>query len=64
MLVKWIQAIVGPSVAVLPDRQLVAIGIVGVRCALALPGHDLRLVFAVFLGLVGFHLVRDAAVSP
>jgi uncharacterized protein len=29
LLVKWIQAIVGPAVAVLLDRQLVAIGIVG-----------------------------------
>jgi uncharacterized membrane protein YfcA len=38
-------------------------GVVGALCALALPGHDLRIVFAVFLGLVGLRLVRDAAVS-
>ena len=36
--------------------------VVGALCALALPGHDLRVVFAVFLGLIGLRLVRDAAV--
>jgi uncharacterized membrane protein YfcA len=31
----------------------------GAELALALPGHSLRLVFAVFLALVGLRLVRD-----
>jgi uncharacterized membrane protein YfcA len=31
----------------------------GAVLALALPGHSLRLVFAVFLALVGLRLVRD-----
>jgi uncharacterized membrane protein YfcA len=36
----------------------------GALLALALPGSTLRIVFAVFLGLVGLRLVRDAARGP
>ena len=36
----------------------------GALLALALPGSTLRIVFAVFLALVGLRLVRDAARSP
>jgi uncharacterized membrane protein YfcA len=36
----------------------------GALLALALPGSTLRLVFAVFLGVVGLRLVRDAARGP
>jgi uncharacterized membrane protein YfcA len=36
----------------------------GALLALALPGSTLRLVFAVFLGVVGLRLVRDAARRP
>ena len=36
-------------------------GAAGAVLALALPGSVLRIVFAVFLGLVGLRLVRDAA---
>jgi uncharacterized protein len=34
-------------------------GIAGALLALALPGHALRLVFALFLAVVGVRLVRD-----
>jgi uncharacterized protein len=34
-------------------------GVVGALVALALPGSALRLLFAVFVGLVGLQLVRD-----
>ena len=34
-------------------------GILGALLALALPGSTLRLVFAVFIGLVGLRLARD-----
>ena len=34
-------------------------GVVGALVALALPGSTLRLLFAVFVGLVGLRLVRD-----
>ncbi|MGZ4352191.1 MAG: TSUP family transporter [Gaiellaceae bacterium] len=36
----------------------------GALLALALPGSTLRIVFAVFLALVGLRLVRDAARRP
>jgi uncharacterized membrane protein YfcA len=35
-------------------------GIVGALLALALPAHVLKLVFALFLGVVAVRLVRDA----
>jgi hypothetical protein len=35
-------------------------GIAGALVALSLPGDALRMVFAVFLGLVGARLIRDA----
>jgi uncharacterized protein len=39
-------------------------GAAGAVLALALPGPTLRIVFAVFLGLVAVRLVRDAIVTP
>jgi uncharacterized membrane protein YfcA len=39
-------------------------GAAGSLLALAIPGHDLRTIFAVFLGLIGIRLVRHAAVAP
>ncbi len=39
-------------------------GAAGALLALALPGATLQIVFAVFLGLVGLRLVRDAARLP
>ena len=38
-------------------------GVLGALLALALPGHVLRLVFAVFLALVAVRLIRDALVA-
>jgi uncharacterized protein len=38
-------------------------GVAGSLLALALPSHDLRLVFAVFLALVAVRLVRDSLVT-
>jgi uncharacterized protein len=38
-------------------------GTAGALLALALPGNVLRMVFALFLGLVGVRLVRDALVG-
>jgi uncharacterized protein len=38
-------------------------GVAGSLLALALPSHDLRLVFAVFLALVAIRLVRDSLVT-
>lgn len=38
-------------------------GVAGAVLALALPGHVLRIVFAVFLGLVSVRLVRDSLVA-
>ena len=38
-------------------------GVLGALLALALPAHVLRLVFAVFLGLVAIRLVRDSLVA-
>jgi uncharacterized membrane protein YfcA len=38
-------------------------GAVGALLALALSGHTLRVVFAVFVGLVGIRLVRDGLVA-
>jgi len=38
-------------------------GVLGALLALALPGHVLRLVFAVFLGLVAIRLVRDSLLA-
>jgi uncharacterized protein len=38
-------------------------GAAGSLLALAIPGRDLRTLFAVFLGLIGLRLVRDAAVK-
>ncbi len=38
-------------------------GVLGALCALAIPGSDLRIVFAAFLGAVGLRLVRDAVVA-
>jgi uncharacterized protein len=35
-------------------------GVLGALLALALPGHALRIIFALFLGGVGVRLVRDA----
>jgi uncharacterized protein len=37
--------------------------VVGALVALALPGGTLRIVFAVFIGLVGLRLVRDGLVA-
>jgi uncharacterized membrane protein YfcA len=39
-------------------------GFGGALLALALPGSTLRVVFAVFVGVVGLRLVRDAARRP
>jgi uncharacterized membrane protein YfcA len=39
-------------------------GVGGALLALELPGHDLRLVFALFLVLVSVRLVRDSLVRP
>ena len=41
----------------------VSSGVAGSLLALALPSHDLRLVFAVFLALVAVRLVRDSLVT-
>ena len=38
-------------------------GVLGALLALALPGHVLKLVFAVFLALVAVRLVRDSLVE-
>ena len=38
-------------------------GVLGALLALALPGHLLRIVFAVFLGGVAVRLVRDALIA-
>lgn len=38
-------------------------GVLGALLALALPGHVLRIVFAVFLALVAVRLIRDALVA-
>jgi uncharacterized protein len=38
-------------------------GVLGALLALALPGHVLRILFAVFLGVVAVRLVRDALSS-
>jgi uncharacterized membrane protein YfcA len=35
-------------------------GVLGALLALALPGHVLKLVFALFLGLVAVRLLRDS----
>jgi uncharacterized protein len=38
-------------------------GVVGALLALALPGHVLRIVFALFLGAVAVRLVRDSLLA-
>lgn len=38
-------------------------GVAGALLALALPSHVLRIVFAVFLGLVSVRLIRDSLVA-
>ena len=39
-------------------------GVLGALLALALPGHFLRIVFALFLAVVAVRLVRDSLVAP
>lgn len=39
-------------------------GAAGAALALSLPGHTLRIVFAVFLGVIGLRLVRDGLARP
>lgn len=39
-------------------------GVAGAALALSLPGHTLRVVFAVFLGIIGLRFVRDSLVRP
>lgn len=38
-------------------------GVLGALAALELPGHTLRIVFALFVGLVALRLIRDALAS-
>lgn len=38
-------------------------GVLGALLALALPGHVLRIVFALFLGIVAVRLVRDSLLA-
>jgi uncharacterized membrane protein YfcA len=38
-------------------------GVLGALLALALPSHVLRIIFAIFLGLVAVRLVRDSLVA-